>query len=73
MRRNKQREQTISRNIELTQKILERLKPLERDGAISEIQILQQFNQLEAERDDYYNCKPREKSWKTTAEAEQHN
>ena len=73
MRRNKQREQTINRNIELTQKILERLKPLERDGAISEIQILQHSISLRQNAMNYYNCKPREKSWKTTAEAEQHN
>ena len=33
-------------------KILERLEPLEENGAISELQILQQANQLEAQKDE---------------------
>ena len=50
--RNEQRQQTLVRNISLSEQILERLKPLQRGGAISEIQILQQSNQLETQRDE---------------------
>ena len=52
LRRNSQREQTLKRNISLTKKILEKLEPLELDGAISELQILRQENQLETQRDE---------------------
>lgn len=52
VRRNDQRQQTLNRNINLTEKILEKLTPLERGGAISEIQILRQANQLETQRDE---------------------
>ncbi|WP_186469827.1 HlyD family secretion protein [Synechococcus sp. A18-25c] len=52
LRRNEQRQQTLTRNINLTERILERFTPLERGGAISEIQILQQANQLETLRDE---------------------
>ena len=52
LRSNDQRQETLKRNIALTERILERLKPLERDGAISEIQILQQSNQIETQRDE---------------------
>ena len=47
---NKQREKTIERNIQLNKQILNRLIPLEEEGAISELQILQQENNLEAQR-----------------------
>ena len=49
---NKIRRATLERNIELSLKILKRLEPLENKGAISELQILQQQNQLEAQRDE---------------------
>ena len=52
LRRNRQRQQTLTRNINLSEQILARLIPLQRSGAISEIQILQQSNQLEALRDE---------------------
>ena len=39
LRRNSQRQQTLNRNISLSAQILERLIPLQRGGAISEIQI----------------------------------
>ena len=52
LRRNSQRQQTLTRNISLSEQILERLIPLQRGGAISEIQILQQSNQLESQRDE---------------------
>ena len=52
LRRSKQRQKTLERNIDLTMKILERLEPLEENGAISELQILQQANQLEAQKDE---------------------
>lgn len=44
--------ETINRTIELTQKILDRLRPLEKDGAISELQVLQQQNTLESQKDE---------------------
>ena len=46
------RQETITRNIRLTEKILGKLKPIAEDGAISEIQILQQENNLEGLRDE---------------------
>lgn len=52
LRRNSQRQQTLARNISLTEQIVERLKPLQRGGAISELQLLQQSNQLETQRDE---------------------
>ena len=56
-RLNKQRQKTLTRNIGLTEKILEKLRPLEQSGAISEIQILQQSNQLEIQRDELIQLK----------------
>ena len=52
LRSNKQRQETLKRNIALTERILEKLRPLEQAGAISEVQILQQSNQIESQRDD---------------------
>ena len=52
LRRNVQRQKTLSRNIDLSQNILERLIPLKEKGAISEIQILNQMNRLETEKDE---------------------
>ena len=46
-----QRIQTLERNIKLSEKILSRLVPLEEKGAISELQILQQKNNLLSQRD----------------------
>ena len=57
LRRNNQRQQTLIRNINLTERILKRLVPLESKGAISEIQILQQYNQLEGQRDELLQVK----------------
>lgn len=48
---NIQRQETLKRNIVLTERILSKLRPLERAGAISEIQILQKENELETQRD----------------------
>lgn len=52
LRSNAQRQKTLQRNIALTEEILERLKPLEVAGAISELQILQEANRLETQRDE---------------------
>ena len=46
------RQLTIKRNISLTQEIINRFKPLEANGAISEIQLLQQKNRLESQKDN---------------------
>ena len=51
LKSNAQRQITAARNVELSTGILERLKPLEQGGAMSEVQILQQSNQLETQRD----------------------
>ena len=48
---NLQRQATAKRNILLSEKILDRLRPLESGGAISELQLLRQSNQLETEKD----------------------
>ncbi|KZR61059.1 Hemolysin secretion protein D, chromosomal [Prochlorococcus sp. MIT 1306] len=47
-----QRQETLKRNLKLSEDILNRLKPLADSGAISELQILQQKNQLEGQRDE---------------------
>ncbi|QNG27775.1 HlyD family secretion protein [Synechococcus sp. HK01-R] len=52
LRSNAQRQETLERNIALTERILNKLRPLEQGGAISEVQILQQSNQLETQRDE---------------------
>lgn len=52
LRSNAQRQETLERNIGLTERILNKLTPLEQGGAISEVQILQQANQLETQRDE---------------------
>ena len=57
LRSNDQRQATLQRNIKLTEQILERLKPLMAAGAISEVQILQQANQLETQRDELIQLK----------------
>lgn len=49
---NEQRQETLLRNLEFTQSLLERLVPLEEGGAISEIQVLQQKNQMESRQDE---------------------
>ena len=51
LRSNDQRQETLRRNIKLTEQILDRLKPLMAAGAISEVQILQQANRLETQRE----------------------
>lgn len=45
------RKNSINRNITLSKKILDKLKPLMAKGAISELQILNQKNKLETEQD----------------------
>jgi len=57
LKSNAQRQITAERNVELSTNILERLKPLERGGAMSEVQILQQSNQLETQRDQLLQLK----------------
>ena len=57
LRSNDQRQETLQRNIKLTEQILDRLKPLLAAGAISEVQILQQANQLEIQRDELIQIK----------------
>ena len=57
LRSNAQRQATLQRNIKLTEQILERLKPLVEAGAISEVQILQQANQLETQIDELIQLK----------------
>jgi len=52
LRSNGQRQKTYQRNISLSKRILNKLKPLEADGAISELQVLQQANKLESLRDE---------------------
>ena len=52
LRSNAQRKATLQRNIKLSGQILERLKPLQAAGAISELQILQEANRLETQRDE---------------------
>ena len=52
LRSNDKRQETVKRNVELSQKILDRLVPLEKSGAISELQILQQWNRLETQNDE---------------------
>ena len=49
---NNQRQETLKRNINLTKKILEKLQRLQSSGAISELQILQEQNRLETQRDE---------------------
>ncbi len=57
LRNNSQRQETLTRNIALSERILEKLTPLEKDGAISEIQILQEANRLESQRDELLQLK----------------
>lgn len=54
---NAQRQETLERNISLTRKILSRLEPLEAAGAISELQILQEANRLESQKDELIQLK----------------
>ena len=60
LRSNLQRQQTLERNISLTRRILERLKPLESGGAISEVQILQEENRLETQKDELIQLNTRQ-------------
>ena len=52
LKNNKQRQLTVTRNIELSERILKRLIPLEEAGAISELQILNEANRLETQKDE---------------------
>lgn len=49
---NTKRMETLVRNINLNNKILSKLTPLENNGAISELQLLQQENQIETQKDE---------------------
>lgn len=51
LKNNQNRQITVKRNIELSENILSRLRPLQYTGGMSEVQILQQQNQLETQRD----------------------
>ena len=51
------------------QRILERLKPLETSGAISELQILQQSNQLETLQDELIQLQNRREEIANSSEA----
>lgn len=51
LKSTQQRMITVGRNIELTTEILNRLIPLQINGAMSELQILQRKNELEREKD----------------------
>lgn len=57
LKSNAQRQQTLERNIELTTDIANRLNPLQRKGAISEIQLFQQLNNLESQKDEMTQLK----------------
>lgn len=57
LKSNAQRQVTAERNVELSSDILKRLEPLEAGGAMSEVQILQQSNQLESQRDQLLQLK----------------
>ena len=48
----RRRKLTLGRNITLTENILKRLSGLESGGAISELQVLQQENNLESQKDE---------------------
>ena len=52
LRSNAKRQETLERNISFTEQMVERLQPLEAGGAISEVQILQEGNRLETQRDE---------------------
>ena len=62
LRSNEQRQETLSRNIQLTENIVERLKPLFETGSISELQILEQANRLETQRDELIQAKTQRES-----------
>ena len=57
LRSNAQRQITAERNVQLSTNILKRLEPLEQGGAMSEVQILQQSNQLETQKDQLLQLK----------------
>lgn len=58
---NRKRRETVNRTMTLTKTILKRLKPLEEIGAISELQILQELNKLESQRDELIQLQNQEK------------
>ena len=57
----KRRKITLKRNIELTETLLNKLLYLEEKGAISEVQILQQNNRLQQQRDELIQLQMSEK------------
>lgn len=57
LKSNVQRQTTAARNVQLSLDILKRMKPLGQRGAISEIQLLQQNNQLQIQRDQLIQLK----------------
>ena len=52
LKRNSHRQKTLKRNLALRTEILERLNPLQASGAISELQILQELNRIEEQKDE---------------------
>ena len=71
LRSNDQRQETLTRNIKLTRKIIARLKPLESVGAISELQLLQEENRLESLRDERIQLKSRRNELETSSNSRQ--
>ena len=57
LKSNDQRQVALKRNIQFTKDIINRLEPLEKKGAISEIQILQEKNRLESQKDELIQLK----------------
>lgn len=54
LKSNIQRQSTLERNIELNKRIIKKMLPLEKSGAISEIQILQRENQIRTQEDEQF-------------------
>lgn len=59
LKSNTKRQETVKRNIELNKNILERLKPLEENGAITEVQILQKKNDIQGQEDELIQTQTR--------------
>ncbi len=66
---NETRQEMLGRNIKLTEKILNKLKPLKEKGAISELQVLQQANTLETQMDELVQLKTIREELLTTSQS----
>ncbi len=73
LKSNAQRLITAKRNVELSAKILKRLQPLANQGAMSEVQILQQSNQLETQRDQLLQLQNDERQLVSDSNARRQN